>query len=180
MIRANRKFEWFRRIGLTRFKNRGCNCEWFARIDSRESRCESPMPLSITPTQSRDNPSKIVFFFPTFEAGHAPFDATLLLGRGFGSIGSVQFWGRALKVWAPAGSAGNLQPYGKPDPSILACLDLLAFCLLRFSFFCASRILRVVFFAVYICTAWDRSTAHMFAQNGLLLKMAFYDNFITK
>ena len=46
MIRANRKFEWFGRIGLTRYKNRGFNCEWFARIDSRESRCESPVPLS--------------------------------------------------------------------------------------------------------------------------------------
>ena len=29
-----------------RYKNRGFNCEWFARIDSRESRCESPVPLS--------------------------------------------------------------------------------------------------------------------------------------
>ena len=39
VIRANRKFEWFVRIGLTRYKNRGFNCEWFARIDSpRESR----------------------------------------------------------------------------------------------------------------------------------------------
>ena len=46
MIRANRKFEWFVRIGLTRYKNRGFNCEWFARIDSRESLCESPVPLS--------------------------------------------------------------------------------------------------------------------------------------
>ena len=33
------------RIGLTRYKNRGFNCESFARIDSRESRCESPVPL---------------------------------------------------------------------------------------------------------------------------------------
>ena len=46
VIRANRKFEWFRRIGLRRYKNRGFGCEWFARIDSRESGCESPMPLS--------------------------------------------------------------------------------------------------------------------------------------
>ena len=46
VIRANRKFEWFMRIGLTRYKNRGFNCEWFTRIDSRESRCESPVPLS--------------------------------------------------------------------------------------------------------------------------------------
>ena len=46
VMRANRKFEWFRRIGLTRHKNRGLNCEWFARIDSRALRCESPMPLS--------------------------------------------------------------------------------------------------------------------------------------
>ena len=30
----------------TGFQNRGFNCEWFARIDSRESRCESPVPLS--------------------------------------------------------------------------------------------------------------------------------------
>ena len=45
LIRANRKFEWFVRIGLTRYKNRAFNCEWFARIDSRESRCESPVPL---------------------------------------------------------------------------------------------------------------------------------------
>ena len=44
-IRANRKFEWFVRIAETRHKNRGFNCEWFARIDSRESRCESPVPL---------------------------------------------------------------------------------------------------------------------------------------
>ena len=36
VIQANR---------LTRYKNRGFNCEWFARIDLRESRCESPMPL---------------------------------------------------------------------------------------------------------------------------------------
>ena len=51
-IRANRvifarisgEFEWFRRIGLMRYKNRGFKCEWFARIDSRESRCKSPMP----------------------------------------------------------------------------------------------------------------------------------------
>ena len=34
------------RIGLTGYKNRGFNCEWFARIDSRESHCESPVPLS--------------------------------------------------------------------------------------------------------------------------------------
>ena len=34
------------RIGLTRHKNRGFNCERFARIDSRESRCESHVPLS--------------------------------------------------------------------------------------------------------------------------------------
>ena len=47
-IRANRKFEWFGWIGLTRYKNRGLNCEWFARIDSRESRCESPVPLRST------------------------------------------------------------------------------------------------------------------------------------
>ena len=48
------KMRWFARIGnssdsgvgLTRYKNRGVNCEWFARIDSRESRCESPVPLS--------------------------------------------------------------------------------------------------------------------------------------
>ena len=33
------------RIGLTRYKNRGFNCERFLRIDSRESRCESPVPL---------------------------------------------------------------------------------------------------------------------------------------
>ena len=46
VIHANRKFEWFVRIGLTRYKNRGVNCEWFARIDSRDSRCESPVPLS--------------------------------------------------------------------------------------------------------------------------------------
>ena len=45
VIRANRKFEWFVRIVLTRYKNRGFNCEWFARIDSRESGCESPVPL---------------------------------------------------------------------------------------------------------------------------------------
>ena len=43
VIRANRKFEWFGRIGLTRFENRGFNCE---SIDSRESRWESPVPLS--------------------------------------------------------------------------------------------------------------------------------------
>ena len=48
VIRANRKFEWFRQIGLMRYKNRGSNCECFARIDLRESRCESPdwVPLS--------------------------------------------------------------------------------------------------------------------------------------
>ena len=34
------------RIGLTRYKNRGFNCERFARIDSRDLRCESPVPLS--------------------------------------------------------------------------------------------------------------------------------------
>ena len=45
IIRMNRKFEWFGLIGLTRYKNRAFNCEWFARIDSRESRCEPPMPL---------------------------------------------------------------------------------------------------------------------------------------
>ena len=42
---SRRKFEWFVRIGLTRYKNRGFDCEWFARIDSRESSCESPVPL---------------------------------------------------------------------------------------------------------------------------------------
>ena len=41
------KFEPFVRIGLTRYKNRGFDCEWFARIDSREWRCESPVPLSL-------------------------------------------------------------------------------------------------------------------------------------
>ena len=46
VIRSNRKFEWLGRIGLTRYKNRGLNCELFAWIDSRESRCESPVPLS--------------------------------------------------------------------------------------------------------------------------------------
>ena len=35
------------RIGLTRYKNTGFNGEWFARIDSRESRCESPVPLGL-------------------------------------------------------------------------------------------------------------------------------------
>ena len=45
VIRTNRKSESFLRIGLTRYKNRGFNCEWFGRIDSRESRCESPVPL---------------------------------------------------------------------------------------------------------------------------------------
>ena len=45
-IRANRKFERFGRIGLTRYKNRGFNCEWLARIDSRELHSESPVPLS--------------------------------------------------------------------------------------------------------------------------------------
>ena len=29
---ANQKFEWFVRIGLTRYKNRGVNCEWFTRL----------------------------------------------------------------------------------------------------------------------------------------------------
>ena len=60
MIRANRfarfaRFRWSARIGNSSdscesdwraIKNRGFNCEWFARIDSRESRCESPVPLS--------------------------------------------------------------------------------------------------------------------------------------
>ena len=46
VIRTNRKFEWFGRIGQACYKNRGLNCEWFARIDSRESRCESPVPLT--------------------------------------------------------------------------------------------------------------------------------------
>ena len=44
---------WFARIGNSsdsgesawRAKNRSFNCEWFARTDSRESRCESPVPL---------------------------------------------------------------------------------------------------------------------------------------
>ena len=44
-IRANRKFDWFMRIGLTHYKKWGFNCEWFERVDSSESRCESPMPL---------------------------------------------------------------------------------------------------------------------------------------
>ena len=46
MIRANRKIEWFRRIDLARCKNWGFNCECFAQINSRESLCESPLPLS--------------------------------------------------------------------------------------------------------------------------------------
>ena len=46
---------WFVRIGLMCYQNRGFNCEWFARIDSRESRCESPVPLSCS-----------------FPIGHAP------------------------------------------------------------------------------------------------------------
>ena len=51
------KFEWFVRIGLTHYKKRGFNCEWFARIDSRESRCESPVPL-------RSNTSGFQFWGP--------------------------------------------------------------------------------------------------------------------
>ena len=56
MIRANWKFEWFVRIGLTRYKNGDLNCEWFVRIDSRDSRCESPVPLSFG--DSRDSPNE--------------------------------------------------------------------------------------------------------------------------
>ena len=52
VIRANRKFEWFVRIGLTRYKNRGFSCEWFARIDSRESGWESPVPLRLSPKKN--------------------------------------------------------------------------------------------------------------------------------
>ena len=47
VIRANRTFEWFVQIGLTHYKNRGFNCEWFARIDSRESRCKSQETLTL-------------------------------------------------------------------------------------------------------------------------------------
>ena len=42
MIRANRKFEWFRRIGWRAIKI-GVSIA----IDSRESRCESPVPLRV-------------------------------------------------------------------------------------------------------------------------------------
>ena len=66
MIRANRfarfaRIGWFARIGnlsdscesaWRTIKNWGFNCEWFARIDSRELRCESPVPLSRAIPQS--------------------------------------------------------------------------------------------------------------------------------
>ena len=57
VIRANgfARIGWFARIrnssdsgeSARRAINgvNNCNCEWFARIDSRESRCESPVPL---------------------------------------------------------------------------------------------------------------------------------------
>ena len=35
VIRANRKFEGFSRIGLTHYNNRGFNCEFIFRIDLR-------------------------------------------------------------------------------------------------------------------------------------------------
>ena len=61
VIHANRfarfaRIGWFARIGNASDsgksagrarKNRGFNCEWFARIDLRESRCESPVPLLV-------------------------------------------------------------------------------------------------------------------------------------
>ena len=40
------EIQWFGRIGLMRCKNRDFNCEWFSRLASRASRCESPVPLS--------------------------------------------------------------------------------------------------------------------------------------
>ena len=49
------------RIGLTRYKNRGFNCERFARIESRESRCESPMPLRFADSRGSPDSPRIVF-----------------------------------------------------------------------------------------------------------------------
>ena len=55
-IRHKALVAWFARIGNSSdsgesawrtIKDRGFNCKWFAWIDSRESRCESPVPLSI-------------------------------------------------------------------------------------------------------------------------------------
>ena len=45
-IRANRTIRAIRgQKRLTRYKNRGVNCEWFVRINSRDSRCESLVSL---------------------------------------------------------------------------------------------------------------------------------------
>ena len=82
VIRANRfarfaRIGWFAQIGtssnslrtgLTRYKNWGCNCEWFARIDSRESRCEPPVPLRRLPF--------CVAFAPLLLKGNLPFSDT--------------------------------------------------------------------------------------------------------
>ena len=108
------------RIGLTRYKNRGFNCEWFARIDSRESRCESPVPLRLSgydhrrkihPKKSTQN--KIVHlntFFWTISVGlltritekkakiHANFSKKFAWTRCF--FGISGFWvGFCASIW---------------------------------------------------------------------------------
>ena len=54
-IHANRKFEWFVRIGLTRYKNRGFfNCGMIRANRFARSRCESPVPLSALSLTARE------------------------------------------------------------------------------------------------------------------------------
>ena len=48
VVRESLLVAWFARIGLTCYKNRVLNCEWFVRIDSRESRCKSPARLLLS------------------------------------------------------------------------------------------------------------------------------------
>ena len=69
VIRANRKFEWFRRIGLTRYKNRGVNCEWLARI-ARATKFWSCWPWC-RPGLSQEQ-TQVFKLFYTMEAKFVP------------------------------------------------------------------------------------------------------------
>ena len=53
-IRANRKFEWLGRIGLTHCKNRRFNCKWFAQI------------ARATKERSKEKKIRVMRRFPTF------------------------------------------------------------------------------------------------------------------
>ena len=87
VIRANRKFEWFVRIGLKRYKNRGFNCEWFARIALRIARATKGSP-------GERSPCPLVFlrFSLVFSKKEIRNEGQGILprsGRGTGTVGTI-------------------------------------------------------------------------------------------